>query len=402
MIFIGVVLTPIPAVQGKKSLYIGAFFGVNVSDGGWSSQALIYSLELALHHINNDSTILKDYRLWYEWRDSMCESGESIRALLNLIDHDPHKIAFLGPGCSVAARPVADSTRYFKSVQVGYSITSPIFTNIAKFPYVFRTAPSEAMENPARVSILKHFNWRKVAVVTQLMDIYTMAKDARIVIGLMYEDRFRKTMCHAYNEGFYGKKIVWMIVGWYSPDWWKRTDDVTCTSDELKLASSNLIETAPLDITSSSEPLHNLKQSAKDLIKELNKLMTSNNFSTNLYTSFTYDAVWTIARMLNKSIPLLAKHNKTLESLTYKDQTAVDIFVKILHQTDFNGMSGRVTFDKYGDRQTVIKIVQNKGGNKINVGFYNVRRAKLNLSEPGFDWPGKVRASVLDIVSFVQ
>lgn len=65
-----VALVAIPAVHGKKSLYIGAFFGANVSDGGWSSESLIHSLEMALHHINNDSTILKDYRLWYEWRDS--------------------------------------------------------------------------------------------------------------------------------------------------------------------------------------------------------------------------------------------------------------------------------------------------------------------------------------------
>ncbi|KAK3754819.1 hypothetical protein QZH41_002138 [Actinostola sp. cb2023] len=70
---------------------------------------------MALHDINNDSTILKDYRLWYEWRDSKCESGAAIRALLDLVDRDPpHKIAFLGPGCSLAARPVADATRWVR------------------------------------------------------------------------------------------------------------------------------------------------------------------------------------------------------------------------------------------------------------------------------------------------
>jgi hypothetical protein len=60
------------AAQTNKTIFIGAFFGVNVSsiDGGWSSLAVIPALEMALHHVNNDSTILKDYKLWYEWRDS--------------------------------------------------------------------------------------------------------------------------------------------------------------------------------------------------------------------------------------------------------------------------------------------------------------------------------------------
>lgn len=73
-----VVLATSPVAQGKKSLCIGAFFAKDVSDGGWSSEALVYSLEMALHHINNDSSILKDYRLWYEWRDSKVSTTSKV------------------------------------------------------------------------------------------------------------------------------------------------------------------------------------------------------------------------------------------------------------------------------------------------------------------------------------
>ena len=58
-------------VSSKKNLYIGGFFGVNITEAGaWSSAALIPALEMALDHVNNDSNILADYQLNYEWRDS--------------------------------------------------------------------------------------------------------------------------------------------------------------------------------------------------------------------------------------------------------------------------------------------------------------------------------------------
>ena len=58
-------------VSSKKDLYIGGFFGVNITEAGaWSSAALIPALEMALDHVNNDSSILADYQLNYEWRDS--------------------------------------------------------------------------------------------------------------------------------------------------------------------------------------------------------------------------------------------------------------------------------------------------------------------------------------------
>ena len=54
----------------KNDLYIGGFFGVNITNGGWSTAAVIPILEMALDHINNDSNILRDYQLKYVWRDS--------------------------------------------------------------------------------------------------------------------------------------------------------------------------------------------------------------------------------------------------------------------------------------------------------------------------------------------
>lgn len=56
--------------KSKIDLFIGGFFGVNITEGAWSSAALIPILEMALDHVNNNSNILADYRLKFVWRDS--------------------------------------------------------------------------------------------------------------------------------------------------------------------------------------------------------------------------------------------------------------------------------------------------------------------------------------------
>ena len=66
--FLGV--SKVHSETSKIDLYIGGFFGVNIKDGAWSSAALIPALEMALDHVNNDSTILTNYSLKYHWRDS--------------------------------------------------------------------------------------------------------------------------------------------------------------------------------------------------------------------------------------------------------------------------------------------------------------------------------------------
>ncbi|XP_029193493.2 gamma-aminobutyric acid type B receptor subunit 1-like isoform X2 [Acropora millepora] len=409
-------------VSSKKDLYIGGFFGVNITEAGaWSSAALIPALEMALDHVNNDSNILADYQLNYVWRDSKCESGSGIRAMLDMIDTKPRKIVFLGPGCSVATKPVAEAAPYWQAVQIGYSTSSPLFSNKEKFPLYFRTSTPETMENPSRLALLKHFKWKKVALIVQNLDIYVLTReelipelesanitiiaaetfnndpassvkyllkdrDARIIIGLMYEDMFRKAMCTAYKQQVFGNKYVWIIVGWYNEDWWKKRD-VECNGEQLLEAAANLIETYPLPLSSSTEPTIS-KRTARQLDAEYRERIQSQKYSYNSYAAFTYDAAWSVALMLNKSIPLLREKNRTLETMTYRDGVRANIMRDILSRTEFWGMSGHVTFDEKGNRETLVQITQNRRGFKKVVATFDIRDGNLNLYNDSFVWEG--------------
>ena len=42
--------------------------------------------------------------------------------MLELVNTPPHKIIFLGPGCSVATTPVAEAAPYWQAVQVSLQL----------------------------------------------------------------------------------------------------------------------------------------------------------------------------------------------------------------------------------------------------------------------------------------
>lgn len=56
--------------SSRIDLVIGGLFGVNITNGGWSTAAAIPAFEMALDHVNNDPNVLTDYKLKFVWRDS--------------------------------------------------------------------------------------------------------------------------------------------------------------------------------------------------------------------------------------------------------------------------------------------------------------------------------------------
>ena len=70
--------------------------------------------------------------------------------------------------------------------QIGYSASSPSLSNKEKYPLYFRTSTSEIIENPARVALLKHFKWKRVALVVQQADIFELVIKKGSLIFIRY------------------------------------------------------------------------------------------------------------------------------------------------------------------------------------------------------------------------
>ena len=98
---------------------------------------------------------------------------------------------------------------------------------------------------------------------------FVMAEMAKIMLIIMTTQRYQQQVpCplqaftqttallfpKAYKENLHGYKYVWIIVGWYNDDWWRRKNDVDCTGEQMRRAAANLIETSPLPLSSSGRP----------------------------------------------------------------------------------------------------------------------------------------------------
>ena len=63
---------------------------------------------------------------------------------------------------------------FFACFQMGYSTSSPQFSDKRKFPLYFRTSASDNLENPARIAVLKKFGWTRVALLVENYDIFVL------------------------------------------------------------------------------------------------------------------------------------------------------------------------------------------------------------------------------------
>ena len=82
-----------------------------------------------------------------------------------------------------------------------------------------------------------------------------------------------------------------------------------------------------------------LPQTPKQLNKEYKRRIKELNYTYNTYSAFAYDAVWSIALMLDQSEALLQKRNSSLKELAFGNKEASEIFVRLLNRTNFPGMS---------------------------------------------------------------
>ena len=58
-------------------------------------------------------------------------------------------------------------TNFFFKLQVSFADTNPLLSDRSTYPHFFRTVPSDSDFNPARIGLLRHFNWTRVGTLFQ-------------------------------------------------------------------------------------------------------------------------------------------------------------------------------------------------------------------------------------------
>ncbi|KAF6023761.1 GABBR1 [Bugula neritina] len=274
------------SVCEKKTLLIGGMFPMS---GGWAGGVGCKpAAELALKDVNHRHDLLQDYELKVVDVDSKCQPGLSLRLMYDLLYDNDTKIMML-TGCSGVSTFVAQAARMWNLIVLSYGSSSPALSDNTRFPTFFRTHPSATLHNPTRLKLFKKFKWSRIATLQQMEEVFTSTiknleevikldsgkgeevepveisirqsfqtdpspavrslkkQDARIIVGVFYEDMARRVFCEAYKEGLYGERYVWLIIGWY-PDLWyaKEDDNIDCTPQQLRVALEGHLTTEVL------------------------------------------------------------------------------------------------------------------------------------------------------------
>lgn len=400
-----------------KNLTIGAYVPGPCWNGGSAVKTVI---ELALKQVNERTDILPGYRLNVILNDTKCDPGVGMHILYDHIYKEPTKIMLLGAAYSPVSQPIADTSKYWNLLQVSYSSTSPALKNRELYPRFFRTISTDLAFNPAREKLLVNYGWKRVATLhqnepsgifsqttkylfellrekgikivagesftedpaSQLANI--KEKDARIIIGSFYEKQARQVFCEAFKQGMYGKRYVWIIIGWYDDKWWEADLDkehITCDAREMGMAVDGYLATDHMrlnedDITSKERTVSGwTAQDYAKVFQNLTGILTSHE------SSFAYDATWAIALVLNTSLQRIQEKGKSLENFTYEDKEMADVFEDIFYNTSFLGVTGQVSFTKYGERVGYVTIEQLQDGKKVVVGVYDSKKKRLVMNK---------------------
>ena len=363
-----------------------------------------------------------------------CYSNNDINSICTGYDPDI-PFAVLGPVCSIATKLMASlASNYLDTVHVSFGALSPLFSDVNTYSYFYRTIPSYSSYNKPIFAIMQHFDWQFVGVVhaedsfytTALedlaslflaqnspaqirssvgiaahleLDVENFAKNVRIYIAMLEEKHAAATMCAAYQAGLTGADYLWILLGDFTDDWWRREPVVQqnyfCSTEEMINAiESTLILTNGVQVQFNKERFSSiLQQNQSEFWDEFKGRLENNtglafNKGRSIRVAQSYDAVWSISKALERT---LVEENFSRSENTTNLTSFHTPRVERLHQAlnlnmknlTFDGTSGKINFTKDVNSQQhpTTTIFQMQNGVMVRVGVHIfVDSYMLNLS----------------------
>ncbi|EDV22611.1 uncharacterized protein TRIADDRAFT_59025 [Trichoplax adhaerens] len=375
---------------------------------------------MALRDINNRSDILPGYKLDVIIKDTKHNSFHAVKEFFDLVSKPPKKYLIYGPIQSANCEAVAPITKYWNLITFSPSATSMKLANKKTYSNFFRTSISDFSYNPARIAVMKHFNWTRIGLISQVTDLFTYAakdleklasrediqvvssesftddptftisqlkeKDVRIIVLNAYPAQILQVLCSAYLYKLYGAQYVWFLPGWFFENWIfdnyrPKTFNYNCTMAQLLEVADYYIAFKGVTLPRLSEPRlagYTAEGFNKEYINFGDKIHLSGSYT------YAYDAAWTIALALNRTREILQRnYSRSLDDFNYNDSTTMNILQRAINDVQFIGVSGKIVFQD-GNRLGNVRIMQYQRKVYINytvtVGFYDVFEKKLFFS----------------------
>nr|CAB3250913.1 metabotropic glutamate receptor 1-like [Phallusia mammillata] len=138
-----------------------------------------------IDRINSDATLLPGIHLVLEpFADCLVDTRALQQIVEEYLPREPTTSrnntywGLIGPETSEVSVPTANLLGLFDIPQISFSATSPVLSNKRRFPFYFRTAPSDRFQVGAMIQLLKVNGWRYVSFIYEDNDYGTHAFDA--------------------------------------------------------------------------------------------------------------------------------------------------------------------------------------------------------------------------------
>ncbi|XP_046448251.1 receptor-type guanylate cyclase gcy-5-like [Daphnia pulex] len=416
----------------KMELYIGGIFPIS---GPFykSGPGMVPAAQMAVDAINRNGTILRDYELKLLVADGQCSADMVMKSFIDYLRFKSFNrmVGILGPACSDTVEPVAGVSKRFKTIAISYSAQGSSFADRNKFPYFFRTIGETGQFKYVFLTLLQQLGWKRVGAlmsdgkkysdyvntvqdyaesnkitfvttrkITSISSLEYLkdlkAKRVKIIVGEFDEERACEVMCQAFRLNMTAKEgYVWFLPNFNSelfqgptPIWYdidSRVSQSNRTLEAIPCSTEQIIQAIDGHFYmtySSYAPNESLMQEGVNVSNWRRRYefqCARFNTSTSEYASYIYDSVWTYALALDK----LLAGNESLAADFHTDHTTESLR-RIINETDFTGVSGRVRFTGALSRYSDIQVFQwiNKSSELIGR-FLPVARTKLTKPTSG-------------------
>ncbi|XP_041350710.1 gamma-aminobutyric acid type B receptor subunit 1-like [Gigantopelta aegis] len=382
--------------------------------GAWhGGAAVLAASQLALEQVNQRDDVLPGYRLNLLWNDTGCDPGLGLDLMFQHLYSPPTKIMIIGALCSIVSQATAQVSHRWNVVQLSPVSSSPALSNKSRFKMFLRTNSPDSDINPAKIEMFTQFGWSKIATIHQAFELFSVANDgliglmkkkgmtvvtseiittdpiiqvrnlqesgARIIVGSFYADMAVRVFCEAYKIGLYGPKIAWILVGWYSENWWNvSVPNTDCTIDQIKEAIDGYFAVDPIRVNPKPE-LTISGQTAHEIQKLFLQRINHEPLPALNSGLQGFDAIWTAALALNKTMTDLENNGSArLENFTYQDTEMGKLLFNNAMNTEFPGVRGWISFNKKGDLNSIYRI--DRFQDHVNISYIGESHEGLQFS----------------------